>query len=137
MRDRTPQRPLTIKNYNMCKCICKNCGRYFLYGDCQSPMLSNKRWKEVVQFYNLSKYEKEAIERYDEHLLRAGWRAKEIENEHLYLCFSGSNCTLALGILNVIVGSSFIGEFIDSRIASSLDCLGFLLAKNATSFIFA
>lgn len=71
----------------MCKCICKNCGRYFLYGDCQSPMLSNKRWKEVVQFYNLSKYEKEAIERYDEHLLRAGWRAKEIENEHLYLCY--------------------------------------------------
>lgn len=44
----------------MTKCICKNCGRKFLYGDCQSPMLNNKRWKEVVQFYGLSDYEKEA-----------------------------------------------------------------------------
>lgn len=71
----------------MTKCTCKNCGRKFLYGDCQSPMLNNKRWKEVVQFYGLSDYEKEAGKRYFEHYSRVGRRVKEIEDEHLYLCY--------------------------------------------------
>ena len=68
-------------------CICKNCGRRFIYGDCQSPMLNNKIWNKVVKNLNLKEYEINAEKRYEKHYQKAGWRMSNIEDEHLYLCY--------------------------------------------------
>lgn len=68
-------------------CICKNCGRRFIYGDCQSPMLNDKRWNEIVKKLNLEEYEKEAEQKYEEHYRKAGFRMSKVEDEHLYLCY--------------------------------------------------
>ena len=69
-------------------CSCKVCNRKFLYGDCQSPMLSNKKWDEVVSFYDLKEYENKAMEKYRLHCEKVGnYKAKHIDDEHLYICY--------------------------------------------------
>lgn len=43
--------------------ICTVCGKSIKYCGTDSPMLINKRWKQVIEFYNLVEYEKEAYKR--------------------------------------------------------------------------
>ena len=71
-----------------CVCKCKVCDRKFIYGDCQSPMLNDKAWNRVVEFYSLTDYEREANNKYMAHYLRVGRRAKNLEDEHLYICYA-------------------------------------------------
>ena len=71
----------------MSRCQCKVCGRKFIYGDCQSPMLKDKKWEEVVHFYGLENYEMEAHNKFIEHYYRSGLRAKHKDEEQLYLCY--------------------------------------------------
>ena len=71
-------------------CKCKVCNRGFLYGDCQSPMLSEKVWKRVVDFYNLSEYEQAAEKEFARHYdrtLALGKCMKEKDDEHLFICY--------------------------------------------------
>lgn len=68
-------------------CKCKACGRMFIYGDCQSPMLKDKIWKKSLNFHNLIDYEKEAYEKFMKHYDKAGSRCSNLEDEHCYLCY--------------------------------------------------
>ena len=40
-------------------CKCKVCNRQFHYGDEWSPMFTNKIWFDLLDFYNLWRYEAE------------------------------------------------------------------------------
>lgn len=68
-------------------CVCKVCGRKFIYGDCQSPMLNSNIWDRIVKFYDLSEYEKDACFKFNEHYKKSGSRLSYKEDEHLYLCY--------------------------------------------------
>lgn len=41
-------------------CRCKVCNKQFKYGDEQSPMFVDKIWRDLLDFYNLWRYEAEA-----------------------------------------------------------------------------
>ena len=47
-------------------CKCQVCEKRFAYGDEQSPMLKDNIWNNIVKFYDLEQYEKEADERFQE-----------------------------------------------------------------------
>lgn len=67
-------------------CKCKVCGKPFEYGDKNSPCLTNERWKQVVDFYNLGKYEKKASKLLSE---ADPWLNDDFVDEdkyHLYIC---------------------------------------------------
>lgn len=80
----------------MLDCKCKVCGKRFSYGDKNSPCLTNKKWRDVVKFYNLEKYEKEASKLY--HIKFNEWEElnnydlespdtfEEKDEYHLYIC---------------------------------------------------
>lgn len=78
-------------------CRCKVCGKHFRYGDKESPCLTDERWKQVVDFYNLSKYEKKASRLYSkkfnewEELNNYDWEKlnsfQDKDEYHLYICY--------------------------------------------------
>lgn len=71
-------------------CKCKVCGKEFEYGDENSPMLTDKKWRRVVNFYNLKGYEERAKRLYTKYApYPTIWNAGEIEDRdewHLYIC---------------------------------------------------
>lgn len=70
----------------MDNCKCKVCGKKYHYGDRNSPCLTDEKWKEVVDFYNLGEYEKKALELYFE---VDPWLDEDFEDKdeyHLYIC---------------------------------------------------
>lgn len=67
-------------------CRCKVCNKEFIYGDENSPCLIDKKWRKVVNFYNLNSYEKRAKKLYskvdpwlDENFI-------DKDEYHLYIC---------------------------------------------------
>lgn len=80
----------------MGNCKCKVCGKEFWYGDENSPCLIDKKWRKIVNFYNLGLYEKKASKLYAKNFNR--WEELngydwETPNEfidkdeyHLYIC---------------------------------------------------
>ena len=81
---------------NELNCKCKVCGKSFEYGDKNSPCLTNERWKQVVDFYNLGKYEKRALRLYTKNLnkweelnyydLETSNDFEDKDEYHLYIC---------------------------------------------------
>ncbi len=77
-------------------CKCKVCRKEFRYGDENSPCLIDKKWRKVVNFYNLGNYEKEASRLYSvkfnewEELNGYDWEKtnsfEEKDEYHLYIC---------------------------------------------------
>jgi len=67
-------------------CKCKVCGKEFWYGDENSPCLTDKKWRKVVNFYNLGLYEKKASKLYSkaDPLLNENFVDKD--EYHLYIC---------------------------------------------------
>lgn len=65
-------------------CKCNVCGRKFLYGDCQSPMLKDTVWNRIVHYYCLEQYEHDAHLRFNRNYRR---NRKHYDNEHLYICY--------------------------------------------------
>lgn len=65
-------------------CKCNVCGRKFLYGDCQSPMLKDSIWGKIVHYYCLTDYETKAAHRFSANYRR---NRKHYDNEHLYICY--------------------------------------------------
>ena len=67
-------------------CKCKVCNKTFEYGDENSPCLTDKKWRKVVNFYNLGNYEKKA-----KRLCAKAdpWLNENFEDKdeyHLYIC---------------------------------------------------
>ena len=70
----------------MSKCKCKVCGKRYEYGDRHSPCLIDEKWKEIVDFYNLGKYEKKA---YKLLAIADPWLNEDFVDKdvyHLYIC---------------------------------------------------
>lgn len=57
---------------------CKVCSKQFEYGDSESPMLTGEKWNEVVKFYGLEKFEKQAF-------FRSNFPIED-ETAHLFIC---------------------------------------------------
>lgn len=69
-------------------CKCQVCEKRFAYGDEQSPMLRDDIWNNIVKFYNLEQYEKEADDRFQENYeYRKQIGQRHSDDEHLYLCY--------------------------------------------------
>ena len=71
---------------NELNCKCKVCGKQFEYGDENSPCLTDKKWKRVVNFYNLGLYEKKARKLYAKF---DPWLDEDFVDKdeyHLYIC---------------------------------------------------
>ena len=69
-------------------CKCQVCEKRFAYGDEQSPMLKDNIWNNIVKFYDLEQYEKEADERFQENYeYRKQIGQRHSDDEHLYLCY--------------------------------------------------
>lgn len=69
-------------------CKCQSCGKRFVYGDEQSPMLRKDIWNKIVKFYDLEQYEKEADDRFHENYeYRKQIGQRHSDDEHLYLCY--------------------------------------------------
>ena len=72
-------------------CTCQVCKKKFEYGDEQSPMLSDKVWNQVINFYDLEEYEREAEERfeknYDSRRRHRQISQEQFDSEHLFLCY--------------------------------------------------
>ena len=67
-------------------CKCKVCGKSFVYGDKNSPCLTDEKWRRVVNFYNLSEYEKKASRLLD---YADPWLNDDFVDKdeyHLYIC---------------------------------------------------
>lgn len=70
------------------QCKCQSCGKRFDYMDEQSPMLKEEIWNQVVRFYNLEKYEKEANDRFHKNYeYRKLIGKRHSDDEHLYFCY--------------------------------------------------
>lgn len=70
------------------KCKCQNCNKRFEYMDEQSPMLKKEIWNQVVRFYDLEEYEKEAEDKfYENYEYRKQIGQRHSDDEHLYLCY--------------------------------------------------
>ena len=67
-------------------CKCKVCGKRFEYGDKNSACLIDERWKEVVNFYNLGKYEKKASRLYSDADPWINENFVDKDEYHLYIC---------------------------------------------------
>lgn len=77
-------------------CKCKVCGKEFWYGDENSPCLIDKKWRKIVNFYNLGLYEKKASKLYAknfhkwEELNGYDWETPnefiDKDEYHLYIC---------------------------------------------------
>lgn len=77
-------------------CKCKVCGKQFEYGDKNSPCLVDKKWMEIVDFYNLRDYEKKASLLHSiklnewEELNDYNWEKlssfEDKDEYHLYIC---------------------------------------------------
>ena len=67
-------------------CKCKVCGKQFVYGDKNSPMLNNNVWNNIVSFYNLNEYEHKAFELYRKVNFGFRKRFKDKDEYHLYIC---------------------------------------------------
>lgn len=67
-------------------CKCKVCGKQFKYGDENSPCLTDKKWRRIVNFYNLRNYEIKASKLYTkaDPLLNEDFVDKD--EYHLYIC---------------------------------------------------
>ena len=70
----------------MNRCKCKVCGKTYRFGDRNSPCLINERWKEVVDFYNLSDYEKKASDLYADADPWLNENFVDKDEYHLYIC---------------------------------------------------
>lgn len=69
-------------------CKCQVCEKRFAYGDEQSPMLKDDIWNNIVKFYDLEQYEKEADDRFQENYeYRKQIGQRHSDDEHLYLCY--------------------------------------------------
>lgn len=69
-------------------CKCQVCEKRFVYGDEQSPMLKKEVWDQIVKFYNLEEYEKEADDKFHENYeYRKQIGQRHSDDEHLYLCY--------------------------------------------------
>lgn len=70
------------------KCKCQVCEKRFEYLDEQSPMLKKEIWNQVVKFYNLEEYEKEADDRfYKNYEYRKQIGQRHSDDEHLFICY--------------------------------------------------
>ena len=77
-------------------CKCKVCGKEFFYGDKTSPCLTDKKWRRIVNFYNLGLYEKKASKLYAknfhkwEEINNYDWETPneflDKDEYHLYIC---------------------------------------------------
>ena len=67
-------------------CKCKVCGKEFEYGDKNSPCLTDEKWKEVVNFYNLGAYEEKASELLAENDPWLNENFVDKDEYHLYIC---------------------------------------------------
>ena len=70
----------------MSECKCKVCGKTYEYGDKTSPCLKDKKWRRIVNFYNLRNYEIKASKLYNkaDHWLNEDFVDKD--EYHLYIC---------------------------------------------------
>lgn len=73
-------------------CKCKVCNRQFHYGDEWSPMFTDKVWWDLLDFYNLWRYEAEAKAAFHKawHEYKRGPRLTPFangENYHCYICY--------------------------------------------------
>lgn len=80
-------------------CKCKVCGKIFEYGDKHSPCLTDKKWRKVVNFYNLGLYEKKAEKLYTK---ADAWLNEDFVDKdeyHLYICYDCMEKALGRKIL--------------------------------------
>lgn len=98
-------------------CKCKVCNRQFHYGDEWSPMFVEKIWWDLLDFYNLWRYEAEAEDTfYREYAkYKKGPRPTPFQDKDEYHCFICYECAeKALGrklTLEDINDSMFNGPF--------------------------
>lgn len=71
---------------NELNCKCKVCGKQFEYGDENSPCLTDKKWRRVVNFYNLGLYEKKANKLYSKFDPWFDEKFVDKDEYHLYIC---------------------------------------------------
>jgi len=67
-------------------CKCKVCGKQFSYGDKNSPCLTDKKWRRIVNFYNLRNYEKKASKLYVKADPWLNENFVDKDEYHLYIC---------------------------------------------------
>ena len=67
-------------------CKCKVCNKKFNYGDKNSPMLDNKIWNNIVNFYNLKEYEIKAENKFYNQYNGFRKNFKDKDEYHLYIC---------------------------------------------------
>lgn len=90
----------------MDKCKCKICNKIFNYGDKYSPMLNNEIWNNIVEYYQLTDYEKKANELFSKVKFGFCKNFKDKDEYHLYIC---SDCMEnALG--RKLLKTDLIGE---------------------------
>lgn len=72
----------------MCKCKC--CNKEFEYGDSESPVYVNKVWWDLLDYYNLWRYQAEAEDRFYKAYAkwRRNMRSKFLDRDdyHCYIC---------------------------------------------------
>ena len=97
---------------------CHICGRIFCYGDSQSPMLTDKKWNEVVQHYGLEQYERDANTLFAQNYRRNRYVYKE--NEHLFICYKcmeealGRKLTMR-DLMKAPINDAFIHAYIKNK----------------------
>jgi len=67
-------------------CKCKVCGKQFEYGDKNSPCLVDKKWRKIVNFYNLRNYEIKANKLYSAVDPWLNENFVDKDEYHLYIC---------------------------------------------------
>lgn len=90
-------------------CKCKVCGKEIEYCGDNSPMLNDDIWKQVVDFYNLGNYEKEAFEVFMKAYKRWKRRSKfnDKDEYHLYICTDCMEKALGRKLLKTdLIGSN-------------------------------
>lgn len=75
-------------------CKCKVCNRQFHYGDEWSPMFTDKVWWDLLDFYNLWRYEAEAEAAFNKswHEYKRGPRLTPFADDETYHCYICYEC---------------------------------------------
>lgn len=74
--------------------MCKACNKRFRYGDEQSPMFMDKVWWDLLDFYNLWRYEAEAKAAFHDawYKYRKGPMMVQFRDKDEYHCFICYEC---------------------------------------------
>lgn len=96
-------------------CKCKVCNREFRYGDGWSPMFTDKIWWDLLDFYNLWRYEAEAKSAFHEAIYkyeRGSLLTPFVDKEeyHCDICYKCAEKALGRKLVPEDVNNSLFNE---------------------------